>query len=167
MNLKNIARDGYWMGTIKETAIGWATNTGGLANSDGTVKDEIGSVFSTGVSPATGNSSIGMFFAAPLVDVVPFRVKAYVPTNDNIYLMIGRAPATITGTDDTISHINRFHLVGEMDEILMIEPLAVGDGDRETPIFIGIQTEAVSVQNIRLSVQRLDVAPPQFSIAVP
>jgi hypothetical protein len=163
MNLKNISRDAYWFGPVNKTAVAWSSAGGALYNSDGSVYTDTASVMASGASVASGKSAVGVNMSPPIDDKVPYRVKLYVPTNDDIFLVIGRNTGTLTGTDDTITNIQGFHVIGELDEIFMIDPIS-GSND---PLVFAIQTNNVAVYTCGLSVQKLDVSPPQFALAVP
>jgi hypothetical protein len=163
MNLKNISRDAYWYGAVNKTAISWSSAGGALYNSDGTTHEDKASVISSGASVASGKSAVGVNISPPTEETVPYRVKLYVPTNDDIFLIIGRNSGSLTGSDDTITNIQGLHVIGELDEIFMIDPIS-GNND---PLVFGIQTNNVAVYTCGLSVQKLDVSPPQFAVAVP
>lgn len=165
MNLKNIARDATWLLGLSSAGVGWSTSAG-LANSNGTVHEEVATVFSTGASSGAATQTVGCYLSQTPGDNQPYRVKAHVPVNDNMYIVLGYAPATITGTDDAIVGYKYVHLVGEMDDIFMFPKLDSGHAYYQRPIFVGIVSENASASNCLLSVQKLAVSPPQFAIAV-
>jgi hypothetical protein len=163
MNLKNIGRDSFFVDSLLSAdKITWTTTSGNVANS-GTVNQTHASVFSTGTSGAGGTFGVGCLMAQPLEERVPYRVKAYVPTNDNVYLGIGYAPATPTG-DDTPQGQTYIHLIGEIDEIFMIDYNATY---ASRALMFSINSGAVAISNVAMSVQKLDVSPPQFGMAIP
>jgi hypothetical protein len=163
MNLKNISRDGFWLKDLT-SFITWTTTNGNVAT-DGTVYSDIASAFANTTSGASGSFGVGVLMEPCKEDHVPFRVKAYVPTNDNVYLLVGYAPSSPTG-DDTPATLKLFHLIGEFDDILMLPPQDGGSYE-DRAIMFAIWTGNVAIHNVALSVQKLDVTPPQMSIAVP
>jgi hypothetical protein len=164
MNLKNISRDSYWIDDVSSVKA-WSTSGLGYTNSDGVVHDEVASIKSNG--PSTALNMVGIFMNYNDSDNCPYRVKAYVPVTDNLYLFVGYGPASITGTNDLIPEYRQFHLIGEMDEIFMMPKLESSDTYYQRPVFFGIHTDTGSQVHVNLSVQKLDVSPPQFAMAVP
>jgi hypothetical protein len=167
MNLKNISRDAFWHGKIDGNYVTFSSAGNNLYNSSGTVNTDVGTVYASGASVASGKSAVGINISPPLDEPVPYRVKLYVPTNDDIFLVIGNNEGTLTGSDDTFTNSKLIHVVGELDEIFMISPLASTDSGYSDPLVFAIQTSSVSIYNCALSVQKLDVSPPQFGLAVP
>jgi hypothetical protein len=164
MNLKNIARDAYWINDLT-AQVAFSGSANDMAN-DGTVHEDVADVVSNGTSGASGLYGVGVFMKPPLEDNVPYRVKAYCDDPDNIYLILGYAPASITGNDVLLEQ-RRFHLAYEFDEILMLPKHATTDTYYNRAIGFGIFSNSVATNHLRLCVQKLDVAPPQFSFAVP
>jgi hypothetical protein len=163
MNLKNIARDSFWVKSLV-TSVAWSTTSGNVGT-DGTVYSDIASAFSSGTSGAGGSFGMGVLMDGTINDNVPYRVKAYVPTDDNVYLLIGYAPASPTG-DDTPAEYRLIHLIGEMDDIFIM-PAQYGGSYEDRAIIFAVYSASVAIGQCAISVQKLDVAPPQFSIAVP
>jgi hypothetical protein len=163
MNLKNISRDSFW---VEDTdgKIAWSTTSGNVKSS-GVVNSSVASVYSSGTSGASGNFSVGVLIEGTKSERIPYRVKAYVPTNDVVYLLIGYAPASPTG-DDAPSTPLLHQLVGEIDEVFMM-PAQDGGSFEDRAIIFGIYTGSVAIFNVSLSVQKLDVSPPSFGLAVP
>jgi hypothetical protein len=169
MNLKNISRDSFWTGKLDDYIQSWSSHATNQHrySSDGAVYQDVGTVKSNGGSIASGFSGIGVQMDQPLQEHVPYRVKVYVPTDDDVYLGIGYADASPTGTDDTINSPNYYHLIGELDEIFMINNQESGDTYDGRSLVFGIFTANTQIYYAHLSVQKLDVVPPQFGIAVP
>lgn len=166
MNLKNIARDSYWMTSLKSAdSIAWTTTSGNMATS-GTVNADVASVQTSGSSGGSGIFGVGVLMDPPESEYVPYRVKAYMPTVDHMLLQMGYAPATPTG-DDVVAEVKYFHLVGELDEIIMFPPLETTDTYYGRALMIGLASSSVVSSLCHLSVQKLDVSPPQFGVAVP
>jgi hypothetical protein len=163
MNLKNISRDAFWINDLT-TYIAWSTTSGNV-KSDGSVHSDVANVFANATSGSSGNFGVGVLMDPCKDDRVPYRVKAYVPTNDNVYLLVGYAPASPTG-DDAPAQLKLFHLIGEFDEIIML-PSQDGGSYEDRAVMFAIWTGNVAISNVALSVQKLDVSPPQFSLAVP
>lgn len=163
MNLKNISRDAFWINALETTSkINFSTTTQEIAT-NGTVNQVVGSVASADVSGTGGNYGVGVLMDSNDEERTPYRVKAYVPTNDNVYIIVGYAPASPTGSDIP-EQPWMMHMVGEFDEIIMLPATTTYAG---RAIMFGIKTELVAIQHAVLSVQKLDVSPPQFAIAVP
>jgi hypothetical protein len=168
MNLKNISRDAFWLPSIKYAdSINWSTNTVGLVNSDGVAHSDIAAVIAGNAAGSTGTQGIGVFMDPPKNEYVPYRVKAHVDASAGIHLMIGYAPASITGNDDALAQYHFIPFEYEMDEIFMLPALASGDTYYNRPICFGIATQGATTSRCFLSVQKLDVVPPQFSVSVP
>lgn len=167
MNLVNLARDSFWFApSIKQAdKIGWSTSGSSRMNSDGLVKNVVGCVRSTGSSSTGQTNGVGVFMKAPTLDIIPFRVKAHVQDQGNsLRLLIGYAPATITGTNDDLLEPNTIVIHDNFDEIFMVPNVASGDTYYERPIGFAVQADNVTAANVYMSVQNLAVAPPPFAM---
>lgn len=168
MSLTNVNRDSFHL-TLNQSEIAWSGNGSGFFNSSGNVNDSKAYASSFSVSNIANTSAFGVFMKAPLEERQPFRVKAKIRSDDinNTFLIIGYAPASITGTDDVLTKIKYFpSSSGEIDEIFMIEPVDSLDPNYLRPIGFGI----VSLQNVtnyaHISVQNMGISPPAFSMGV-
>lgn len=166
MNLKNIARDSTFLVSMLESTHLAFSTVDQEVTTDGNVYDDVAFAMSNNASTTGILSGIGVNMSSGVNgEYIPYRVKAYVPTSDNIFLRIGYAPATITGSD-TASEKNYFHLIGEVDDIFMLKGNNVGDTYYNRAIQFGIIAQNLTITDCSISVQKLDVSPPQFGMAV-
>lgn len=181
MSLTNIKRDGFHLEVKNTNESAWSStfvttaDTALINAGDPSVKDEFASAradMTSGVSVAAASwKGIGCYISPPGVDMTPYRVKAYAM---NLYgtadfrLVIGYAPASITGTDDTLSPINVLPFGYNFDDIIMVPALPAGDPLEGRALAFGLMLgeTATSVIYAALSVQKLSVAPPAFAQAV-
>lgn len=167
MNLSNIDRDCFWLTSLLTAdKIGWSSNTAGLVNSDGVVHTDVATLRSTGATSGTGTQAVGVFMSPPLEDNVPYRVKLHAPADDALFLLLGYAPGTITGTDDALSHYWYMPVEYDLDEVIMLPAHDPGDSLYNRPYCFGVACQSTVVAEIAMSVQKLDIAPPQFGKGV-
>lgn len=183
MNLTNIRRDGLFT-TIYDTAkspvstaVAATVKALKASSGDQTVYDTSAQLRidrTVGVTVAAASySGACCFMSQPFSDLTPYRIKGYarfvVPDNDRFALFIGYAPATITGTDDSIAENIVLPIVnGEFDEIVHIPKLPSGDTYEDRALAFGILVGACTSQVVlgALSVQKLSVNPPAFAMSV-
>lgn len=168
MSLTNINRDPFWIKDIRDSVVTpWSTEGTGKMNSDGNVNDRIGYVRSSGASVISATQQgVGTYMRPPTNDYTPYRVKVYVPNSTGIFLVIGYAPATITGIDDIVSNQNLYNIRENLDEIIMLPPHEDGHPFKDRPICFGVAAYQSGISNVRMSVQNLSVAPPPIALGV-
>lgn len=113
----------------------------------------------------------GCFISQPGADMTPYRVKAYartlIPTT-NFAIIVGYAPATITGSDDALAENIVIPFDTSFDQLLMIPKLPEGDTYEDRALAFGILIGECTSQLVQahLSVQKLSVSPPAFAQSV-
>lgn len=140
------------------------------AKSDGVVYTDIGYAKSFDQQAVTAGNwvSMGVVMQPPILEATPYRIKAY--CNEGAAVVIGYVVSAFTGNNDAVSDIMVFPLNGGVfDDIVLITPEPVGGADDDKPIYFGIAQGELSSQAgtlASISVQRMSVAPPQYSSSV-
>jgi hypothetical protein len=169
MSLTNIQRDSLHVAELVNTAqVPWST-TADTYSSDGSVYDAQANVKPTATAIATsGSHYLGLNMSPPTLDRIPYRVKAYVPSDIESVLMLAYAPTSITGTNDALSQFNLIPFNGKFDDVIMIHAHDSTHTYYERPIVFAIGVKNENGNTIRgwLSVQNLAVSPPSFAMGV-
>ena len=180
MSIVNLRRDGLFTNLEDTNESAWSTQFVTTGNSflmnagDATVYDDFAVAKadkSTGVTVAAASwKAIGCYMSQPGKDRVPYRVKAYaksLSTLTNFILGIGYGPASITGTDDTITPFSGIPFGYAIDEVIMVPALPDGDPLEDRALAFGILLGEATGQLVyaHLSVQKLSVAAPQMAIS--
>ena len=183
---KNLQRDGIWIQPKTADELTWS-NASAInaatysANAKTTLHSDKAQAFTRAAMTIAADEVelIGVYFAAPPDDNIPFRVHADMVivgqsgTLNNGVIVVGYGPASPTGTNDAIDEPyiipfdqNRF------DDVIMLPALDSGDGNYGRPVFFGVGT--VSSQAVsglycvaHISVQNLGVNPPTMHFMVP
>ncbi len=178
---KNIQRDGIWLSpeTARQT---WSitypiTNTTYAMNSDALVATDQASVISDPASQSLGlglTTAVGIFIQQPVSDNQPYRIKASMGIsalpdyNQNGMIIIGYAPASITGSDDLINVPKIICFKNTFDDLVYVD-VPVTYADRPLAIMVA-PLVGVALVNLnvlgQLSVQNLGVKPPTMQNAV-
>ena len=185
---KNIQRDGYWVNPKTSSDIGWSndtalTSTAPVANLLTTKQTAKACVQSnaTAVTQAIDTQKIiGVLMQEPIADNTPYRIQAGAcvvgqsHTIDNFAIVIGYAPASPTGTNDTIEDPFYIPFRHSFDGMVIVPHLESGDTYFGRALFVGIAHQAglaisPTALHIKasLSVQRLGTTPPTMNFAVP
>jgi len=181
MSIVNIQRD-FTLTVPGQTAIALpagAINTDPLpVNADPVVYDDIASLnlVNGGVISLAADyvSGAACYLLAPLGDRTPYRVKASVAITDTDtkrFIVVGYAPASITGTSDLIADPVYIPFIGQFDDLLLVPAVEELDPNYGRALAVGIvvyagaQLTNESVQG-HLSVQRLGTKPPTMHNAV-
>jgi hypothetical protein len=164
MNLKNISRDSFWIKSMAQAdRIGFSTDNVNITfNSSGTVNAVSEGIVTVGNSSGSNKRGVGIMMDPPTEEIVPYRVK--VRTGEAAQLAIGYAPVTPSGTDDLITEPLVIKFSGYLDEIFMIPYNSSYPG---RALVFAIIAEAQTLYYCGMSVQKLDVVPNQFGLAVP
>lgn len=179
---KNLHRDGMWIKPRTLSNLSWGTQTAFgttqlLANADPSTYDNQAQAhaYDANFGLTNGNVKvIGCYMKEPTGDNTPYRVIAgqeIVGQYDVIYssfLVVGYAPASPTGTDDTIDQVFLIPFVSEFDGLLVVPPLDDSDANYGRALFIGVGVACdanLSSQDIMacISVQRLATTPPTLA----
>lgn len=182
----NIQRDATWIipdDTVDLTAWPSATNlnTGQVfANAKTAVHPDVGSCQIRRQMTLAQDQleCVGVYMDPPRGDNTPYRVKANLTmvgmsgTICNGAIVVGYAPASITGSDDIIDNVNIITFDQEpYDDVIMVPPLDSGDSNYGRPLFFGVAHLAgQAATNIYafayLSVQNLAIKPPTMQNAI-
>ena len=146
-------------------------------NSNGVVNQTAGSVYQPYAGKSGGGANVwhgaGLLMSVPVVDDTPYRVKAVCGArNCSMHIFVGNAPAAPTGSDDLVTQVVSWPIIGEQedigsfDEVLLIKandtliggPLAFGIG-----IAVGSGT---MIAGYNISVQNLAKTAPQFAASM-
>ena len=169
-HLTNMQRDTFWSRDLGQTGTSYSSTTlaGSLTyNSDGVVYQDAGFVFNRtldGTITSANKGAIGIHFQAPVTEVVPYRVKAYLASAPTITgVFVARNDGTITGTNDGVNHWKAYPCRNVFDEIIQVEPAA-----NDNALVFGIYVSGASTEDITgiISVQRLSTATPRFGSLV-
>lgn len=183
---KNIQRDGHWTEPKTANDTTWAAdeliaNTTAKVNGPSAVSVDKANVHGDNVNTysiaANEQRCIGVFIQEPDGDNTPYRVKASANVvgqsqdDTDMAILVGYAPASITGTDDVIEDVYYIPFYGEFDDLIVVPTLVSGDPfyDRALCFGIAIQSEAgITTKRLlgHLSVQRLATKPPTMAQAV-
>lgn len=180
---KNIQRDGRW--TKPETAsdLALATETTIITttikvNADPVVYVDMAQAHISNAAFAitTANQRcIGCYLTPPVGDNVPYRVKASITAfgqpvyNNDQAIVIGYAPAVITGTDDIIEDPYYIPFQSSFDDLIIVPALVSGDPFFGRALCIALACQTAQASNHVLgsiSVQSLGVKPPTMQNAV-
>ena len=183
---KNIQRDGYWIQPKTADELTWpnasAINASTFsANAKVTLhSDSAQAMCRAAMTVNSGElETVGVYFAAPPDDNIPFRVKADLNvvgqsgTFNNQAIVIGYGPAAPTGLNDTIDEPYLIPFDQQrFDDVIMLPALDSGDPNYGRPVFFGVAHCAG--QNVSglfcvasISVQNLGVNPPTMHFMVP
>jgi len=181
MSIVNIQRD-FTLAIPGQTAIALpagAINTDPLpVNGDPVVYDDIASLnLANGgdISLAANYmSGAACYLLAPLGDRTPYRVKASIAITDTdtkTFIVVGYAPASVTGTADLIAEPMYIPFYGQYDDLLLVPAVDDLDPNYGRALAIGIVVYAGAVltnEQVQghLSVQRLGTKPPTMHNAV-
>lgn len=144
-------------------------------NSSGIVNQTFGSVsLAAGSFIATSSASswrgVGLLMSQPIIDATPYRVKARILVhNAYCWVFCGYAPASPTGTDDTITGVVAWPLgVSEssiFDDIILFPAVPAQSA---LPLAFGIAAAGTGNANARynLSVQNVAKTAPQFAASM-
>ena len=176
----NIQRDAYWTNpdTTDDIALGNSTLQS-LTNLDAsgptTVFQDSGSAqvdAATTTIAADNQKTIGVYMAQPDGDNTPYRVKAACRVMDTpdaeMSIVIGYAPATITGANDLIQDLFYIPFKHNFDDLIMVPE---SDTYSARALFIGVAIQGGAGitgkrVNCSISVQRLATKPPTMQNAV-
>ncbi|NNE63030.1 MAG: hypothetical protein HKN34_03005 [Gammaproteobacteria bacterium] len=183
---KNIQRDGYWIQPKTSADLTWPTasniNAATFTVNAKTALHTDSACASSRAGMTVSASQlecIGVYFAAPPDDNIPFRVKADLNvvgqsgTFNNQAVVIGYGPASPTGSDDVIDEPFLIPFDQQrFDDLIVLPPLDSGDANYGRPIFFGVAHLAgQSVTSLfviaSISVQNLGVRPPTMHFMVP
>lgn len=170
MSLTNISRDSHWIKSrVSASQLAWPT-VDGKYTSDSAVYQDFANAKAWSNAMAVGSGvyrSIGVNMKTGEEDYEPFRVKARVENGVKAAIIVGFAPATITG-DDTVSEPTIIPFVDKFDDILMLAPQLSTDTyyQRPTCICLGVTNVSTAIVDANLSVQSLAVTPPPYSMGV-
>lgn len=170
MSLTNISRDGIHVLPQRgkyapSNEVTLISNTLQV-NADPAVYSDIASAklaHNTMALTAQNWKAIGCYMKQPNEDKTPFRVKASCLDGFEPALVIGYAPAIITGTDDLIYKLTSIPFHQNLDEIIMLDPVDADHGDGGKAICFALAlTSTVSDKRLlgTLSVQNLGISPP-------
>jgi hypothetical protein len=178
---KNIQRDGIWTNSLA-AKLTWPTETvrsagNILVNAKTAVHSDVAdaAVGEFATITAGYREAIGVYMQEPIGDNAPYRVKASLDIQTTLvdiasHLIIGYAPASITGADDDVNQVYVIPIFNSIDELIMVPNLVSGDTYFGRPLFFGIALDASSALTARatgqISVQRLAVKPPTMQNAV-
>ena len=176
MSLTNIHRDCFHL-ELKSAEVSLSSdflftapptvNSTGIVN-DGPVASETSDRDVAVTVAANSYKAMGVLMKPPLVDRTPYRVKARGHGGLVNMLLVGYAPASPTGSNDTLDRWNYQSFGFEYDDIIMLPALESTDAMYGRPIFFGVAVPFVSASHIQVdvSVQKLSIAPPQFEMGV-
>jgi len=180
---KNIQRDGIFL-TLDESAgiipalQSLLTANTATANAAAAVNVEYGEmqIANTAVSISAANQKVaGLYIDQPSKDRQPYRVKAslnIIGIDNNVTdaaIVVGYAPASITGSNDTIDEPNYIPFEHNFDDLIVVAAPTVSYEDRALFVGIAIQSKGgITTEQIRghLSVQNLGTKPPTMQNAV-
>jgi len=181
MSIVNVQRD-FTLTVPGQTAIALpagAINTDPLpVNADPVVYDDIASLnlvnggdISLAANYITGAAC---YLLAPLGDRTPYRVKASIAITDTdtkTFIVVGYAPASITGAGDLIDEPVLIPFIGQYDDLVLIPAVEDTDPNYGRALAVGIVVYAGAVLSNEavqghLSVQRLGTKPPTMHNAV-
>jgi hypothetical protein len=169
VNLTNIQRDTFLIADMLQSSrLSWPA-TAFVYNSDGTVHpDHHSARADSGAVPSASAHYIGVNMSPPTLDRIPYRVKAYVEADIESYILLGYAPATITGSGDSPAQSTLIPFNGCFDEIIMIHEHDSTHAYYERPIVfgVGVLNQSGNVIRANISVQNLSTAPPPFAMGV-
>jgi hypothetical protein len=160
-NLVNLQRDMVWC-SPGATAVTWPT-VNNAVNSDGVVHQDAASIVVASTSDASASGTrVGIFLQQPQGERTPYRVRAW--TSQGNIFNISYANGSVTGTNDAIQSGSVLISANsrQLDEIFCVDATSGND-----PIFFGFTSSGTSIyQYVFMSVQRLNVAPPNYQSAV-
>lgn len=181
---KNIQRDCKFAQPLTSGILDWATEDAiSLAtcamNSSGSVNVDFASAQSDHTvvrGVGAGNKRVlGVLMQEPENDRVPYRIKASALNmyeDSKFAIVIGYAPASPTGINDSIDEPVYIPFDREFDETVIVEALDSGDGNFGRALAVGVcyLGDATGYTNdpvlVHLSVQNLSVKPPTMAQAV-
>lgn len=173
MSIVNLQRDGFWVPSAHSQNVQWgdqqAVNTTSLdVNADATVYEDAAKVWAMSAHTITAGQwrGIGAYIKQPVIDNVPYRVKAYADQDLRPLLIVAIAPATITGSDDHVTPLIVCPFDdGKVDELFMV-PVIPTFEDRALCFAIAATQSSANEEIAALSVQRLATAPPTMAQSV-
>ena len=186
MTAVNIQRDGNWVKPETASNVAWSSqsalaNTTFLMSGPTAVNVDKGTVQAaegTYTVSAGNQEAIGVFMQAPVSDNTPYRVQAsgrvlgFKDYDEGWAIGIGYAPASITGSDDSIEDPMYIPFHRSFDGLIMVPALESGDTFYGRALAIALVNQAglaMSSLHIKgnLSVQNLAVKAPtmQYSVA--
>lgn len=123
---------------------------------------------------ANGNwAGAGVYLDPPASDDTPYRVKGRIRCSNaaayEVFVVVGYAPATITGSGDTVTVAISVPVNGEFDEVVLMPKLNSGDANFERPLaFVMAVGQASGTEKFDgyMSVQKLSTASPQYASSV-
>ena len=168
--------------------IGWSSNFGSVSaqqitmNSSGVVNQTTGAAHGVG-NFQSGNGynqwrGAGVLMSQPVVDDTPYRVKAYLGAEkSSMYIFVGYAPLAPTGTNDLITKVVAFQVIGYgvndkgiFDEVFLLPGLKAGDPDFQKPLAFGVAVATEQGAGVNgsynISVQNLAKTAPQFAASM-
>lgn len=181
---KNIQRDCTFAQPLTSGLLDFATESTlnqptCLMNSSGSTNVDFASCQSDHTATysltAANKRALGVLMQPPVADRVPYRIKAsainpYVATK--FAIVIGYAPASPSGSDDSIDEPVYIPFTEVFDDTVIVETLDSGDGNYGRALAIGVAmiADATGLTTdpvlVHLSVQNLSVKPPTMAQAI-